>query len=122
MSGSGPRSPLLPGVSQYEVDFVIPRVGIDLPLGIDPFLLFKSRDREYAKLHDLVLGVFNAGIGALRRGARVEASRIFDFPEVPEIGFGYTKSGKKGSGVGTYLSGLIIETLAGSPSLQERGV
>ena len=73
MGGSGPRSPLLPGVSQFEVDFVIPRVGIDLPLGIDPFLLFKSRDREYAKLHDLVLGVFNAGIGALRRGAQVPA-------------------------------------------------
>jgi hypothetical protein len=122
MSGPGPRSPLLPGVSQYEVDFVIPRVGIDLPLGIDPFLLFKSRDREYAKLHDLVLGVFNAGIAALRRGAQADAARIFDFPEVPEIGFGYTKSGKRGSGVGTYLSGLIIETLAGSPSLQERGV
>jgi hypothetical protein len=122
MSDAGSRSPLLPGVSQYAVDFVIPRLGIDLPLGIDPFLLFKSRDREYAELHDLILDVFNAGISALRTGARVEAARIFDFPEVPEIGFGYTNSGKRGSGVGTFLSGLIIETLAGSPSLQERGV
>jgi hypothetical protein len=122
MSGVEPRSPLLPGVSQYEVDFVIPRVGIDLPLGIDPFLLFKSRDREYGQLHNLVLDAFNAGVNALRRGANAEASRIFDFPEVPEIGFGYTRSGKRGSGVGTFLSGLIIETLAGSPGLQERGV
>ena len=39
-----PNTPLLRGISQYEVDFVIPRVGVDLPLGIDPFLLFKSRD------------------------------------------------------------------------------
>lgn len=122
MSSLEPRSPLLPGISQYEVDFVIPRVGIDLPLGIDPFLLFKSRDREYALLHKLVLDAFNAGINALRRGENAKASRIFDFPEVPEIGFGYTKSGKRGSGVGTFLSGLIIETIAGSPGLQERGV
>src|ERR1700674_811113 len=111
MSDTEPRSPLMAGVSQYEVDFVIPRVGIDLPLGIDPFLLFKSRDREYGQLHDLVLDAFNAGVNALRRGAKAEAIRIFDFPEVPEIGFGYTRSGKRGSGVGTYLSALIIETL-----------
>jgi hypothetical protein len=35
---------------------------------------------------------------------------------------GYTVGGKRGSGVGTYLAGLIIETLTGSPSLQERGI
>jgi hypothetical protein len=122
MIDAGPRSPLLVGVSQYDVDFVIPRVGVDLPLGVDPFLLFKSRDPEYRRLHDLVLEAFNSGIRALRRGARAEAARVFDFPEVPEIGFGYTRSGKRGSGVGTHLSELIIETLAGSVSLQERGV
>jgi hypothetical protein len=122
MSATGAQSPLLPGVSQYEVDFVIPRIGIDLPLGIDPFLLFKSRDPGYRRLHDLVLEVFNIGISALRKGALADASRMFDFPEVSEIGLGYTRSGKLGSGVGSYLSGLIVETLVGSPSLQERGI
>jgi hypothetical protein len=117
-----PRAPLLPSVSQYDVDFVIPRVGVDIPVGIDPFLLFKSRDPEYRKLHEMLIGVFNAGIAAVRNGALAEASRILDFPEVAEIGLGYTQRSRRGSGVGTYLSGLIIETLMGSPLLQERGV
>jgi len=47
MSILDPRAPLLPHLSPYQVDFVIPKIGIDLPLGIDPFLLFKSRDSEY---------------------------------------------------------------------------
>ena len=70
----------------------------------------------------MLIGVFNEGIDAVRNGALAEASRIFNFPEVAEIGLGYTQKSRRGSGVGTYLSGLIIETLKGSPLLQERGV
>jgi len=104
------------------VDFVIPLKGVDLPLGIDPFLLFKSRDPEYQELHRLVLDVFNAGIGAVRAGDTDRARSLLTFPEVPEIGFGYTRGSRRGSGVGTRLTDLIIETLSGSPQLVERGV
>lgn len=117
-----PRSSLLPGVSQYEVDFVVPRIGIDLPLAIDPFLLFKSRDSEYHELHKLILAAFNAGIAAVRRGDKRQAKYLFDFPEVSEIGLGYTTKSKRGSGVGSFLTDLILETLESSPMLQERGV
>jgi hypothetical protein len=117
-----PRAPLLPGVSQYDVDFVIPRIGIDVAVGIDPFLLYKSRDSEYRQLHEQLLHAFNAGIAALERGDDAEARRILDFPEVSAIGLGYTQRSKRGSGVGTHLSGLIIETLSGSPELRKRGV
>ncbi len=41
MNTVNPRGLLLPDVSQYEVDFVIPRIGIDVPVGIDPFLYSK---------------------------------------------------------------------------------
>lgn len=122
MSLSNPRARLLPNISQYDVDFVIPRIGIDIPLGIDPFLLFKSRDSEFRELHSLLLGAFNAGIDAVRRGVVSDASRMFDFPEVREIGLGYTQNSRRGSGVGSYLSRLIIETLQGSPMLLARGV
>lgn len=122
MNGTDPRAPLLLGVSQYEVDFVIPRIGVDLPVGIDPFLLYKSRDPEFRKLHGLLVSLFNLGIAAIKEGALEEAKRIFDFPEVSPVGLGYARSSKRGSGVGTYLSGLIVETLVASPTLQERGV
>lgn len=119
---SKPTDPLLEGVSQYDVDFVIPRIGIDLPLGIDPFLMFKSRDEELRRLHQIIIGHFNAGIRAVSSGRLDLADEIFDFPEVAAIGLGYTKSGKRGSGLGGYLRDLIIETLKASPGLQERGV
>ncbi len=122
MNAADPRAPLLPGISQYQVDFVIPRVGVDVPVGIDPFLLYKSRDAEYRKLHQLLLGSFNAGIDAVRRRSLDEATRIFDYPEVAPIGLGYTRASKRGSGVGSRLSRLIIDTLLASPALQERGV
>ncbi len=117
-----PHAPLLHGISQYDVDFVIPRVGVDTPLGIDPFLLYKSRDAEYGQLHALLLAAFNNGIEAVRSGATARARTIFDFPEVAAIGFGYTQGGKRGSGVGSHMTTLILETLQGSPGLQERGV
>src|SRR5215469_15299515 len=119
---SGPSSPLIRGVSQYDVDFVIPRVGIDLPVGIDPFLLYKSRDPEFRRLHAELLATFNFGIASIRDGKANDAYRILDFPEVSAIGMGYSRRGKRGSGVGTYLSKLIVETILGSPSLQERGI
>ena len=122
MNDTDPRTPLIPGVSQYDVDFVIPKVGQDIPVGIDPFLLYKSRDPVYRRLHLQLLDTFNLGITAVRGNKLNEANQIFDFPEVSAIGMGYTQGGKRGSGVGTYLAGLIIETVVGSPSLQERGI
>jgi hypothetical protein len=74
-----PRALLIQGISQYDVDFVIPRIGVDTPVGIDPFLLYKSRDLEYRQLHDLLLAAFNSGIDAVRRGLTVRASAVFDF-------------------------------------------
>jgi hypothetical protein len=117
-----PRALLLRNVSQYEVDFVIPRIGVDVPVGIDPFLLYKSRNPEYRKLHEILLGAFNAGIDAVELGAIADARQILDFPEVSAIGMGYTRNSKQGSGVGTHLTNLIVETLLGSPSLRESGV
>lgn len=119
---SNANSPLLSNISQFEVDFVIPRVGIDLPIGIDPFLLFKSRDPELSELHSLILSAFNKGIEFVHAGDIEKAQKLLNFPEVSEIGLGYTKKGKRGAGVGIFLAQLIIETLLDSPALQERGV
>ena len=116
------NTPMLQEVSQFEVDFVIPRWGIDLPIGIDPFLLFKSRDPILADLHDKILTVFNTGVSFIRDNQLDKARDVFLFPEVSEIGMGYTKKGKRGSGVGTYLTELIVQTLMDAPLLVERGI
>jgi hypothetical protein len=122
VSGDDAATPLLTGVSQFDVDFVIPRAGIDLPVGIDPFLLYKSRDHGLLALHQQLLDAFNTGIDAIRHRDAASARVLFDYPEVAEIGFGYTHRGKRGSGVGSHLTDVIIETLTHSPALQHRGI
>jgi hypothetical protein len=113
---------LIEGISQYEVDFVIPYVGADIPLGIDPFLLYKSRDPKFAKLHSQVLDAFNYGVNLVRHKKFREAENHFKYPEVKEIGFGYSKTTKEGAGVGEYLTSLIIQSLNDSPDLLARGI
>src|SRR6266496_2443100 len=102
MTAADRRAPWLPNVSQYEVDFVIPRLGVDVPVGIDPFLLYKSRDSEYRQLHESLIDAFNVGLDAVRRNVLTEARTLFDFPEVSAIGLGYTEKSKRGSGVGSH--------------------
>ena len=122
LSESDSHLPLFKDITQSEVDFVIPRLGVDIPLGIDPFLLYKSRNSTFSQLHDMILKAFNAGIQALREGKSENARYLFDFPEVHEIGFGYSRRSKRGSGVGDFLASLIIETLENSSAFLERGV
>lgn len=108
--------------TQSEVDFVIPDLSTDQPLSIDPFLLFKSRDQRLRELHDRLLSIFGQGIRLFREGDRAALDRLIDFPEVDEIGFGYSQEKIRGSGLGRHLNALLAETLAASPDLQARGL
>lgn len=108
--------------TQAEVDFVIPDLTVDLPLSIDPFLLYKSRDEYLRGLHDRLLAIFNNGIRSYREGNLDELDLLIDFPEVDEIGFGYSDRSIRGRGLGTQLNRLLTTTLRVSPELQERGL
>jgi len=74
----------------------------DLPLFIDPFLLFNSDDKIYKELHDTIIKY----VTFLRD--KSEAGQIkpgllrswFYFPEVTQNWLGYSKSGNKGRGLG----------------------
>src|SRR5438105_6155213 len=108
--------------TQSEVDFVIPNLTADLPLCIDPFLLYKSKDESLRRLHQNLLSIFNQGVQYYREGRRKDLDRLIDFPEVDAIGFGYSEGRIKGSGLGDQLNQLLTETLAASEPLQERGL
>ena len=49
----------------------------------------------------------------MRSSALQRARTLFDFPEVAAIGFGYTQGGKRGSGVGSYMTTFILGDTAG---------
>jgi hypothetical protein len=108
--------------TQTEVDFVIPQLDKDLPLCIDPFLLYKSRDISLCQLHGQLLSLFNSGIVLFRTAKERELAQLIDFPEVNEIAFGYGETAARGSGLGEQLNKLLTETLVACEPLQNRGL
>lgn len=75
----------------------------DLPLFIDPFLLFNSKKPEYRKLHEDMIRYLRflrrkAEEGAIDRGL-IDA--WFTFREVKQNWLGFSKTGNSGSGLGT---------------------
>lgn len=74
----------------------------DLPLFIDPFLLFNSRKPEYQELHQSIIQYLKF----LRDKAidtNVDDALLrywYCFPEVKQNWFGFTENGNEGSGLG----------------------
>ncbi len=74
----------------------------DLPLFIDPFLLFNSEKAEYQQLHNDILKYMIFLRDAVAAG-RINDDLVnawFLFPEVKQSWFGFSLSGNGGSGLG----------------------
>jgi hypothetical protein len=74
----------------------------DLPLFIDPFLLFTSEKDEYRKLHDGIITYLRflrdrATDGGVNDGL---LQAWYMFPEVKELWLGFSLKGNNGSGLG----------------------
>jgi hypothetical protein len=109
-------------LSQAEVDFVIPDLAVDIPVCIDPFLLYKSRDESLRLLHEGLLAVFRHAFSLYEASDRKSLDRLIDFPEVNAIGFGYTRGGIHGSGLGWHLNQLVVDLLQSSEEVRARGL
>ncbi|MEP7218965.1 MAG: hypothetical protein ABI876_08600 [Bacteroidota bacterium] len=84
----------------------------DLPLFVDPFLLFNSEKGEHRKLHDEILRY----VGFLRGKAdtNIRPGLIdywFTFPEVRQNWFGYSMKGNRGSGLGKDFARALNQNL-----------
>jgi len=74
----------------------------DLPLFIDPFLLFNSKKAEYRKLHDQVIE-YLVFLRDKARAGNVSEPMLrswYCFPEVKQTWLGFSETGNKGSGLG----------------------
>jgi hypothetical protein len=109
-------------LSQRDVDFVVPRLDADLPLAIDPFLLYKAKRADLQQAHRDLVAMFESAFDAFRQGDEARARDLVRFPEVREIRFGYAEQSIQGAGVGEVLSGLTIDVLRTSPALLNRGI
>lgn len=74
----------------------------DLPLFVDPFLLFNSKDQTYQKLHEDIITYVRFLRDQSVRG-RVDAGTMqswFIFSEIRQNWLGYSKTNNRGSGLG----------------------
>ncbi len=85
----------------------------DLPLFIDPFLLFNSKKRRYRNLHEQIV----AYLRFLRDKAELDEipagllSAWFRFPEVSQTWLGFSRSGNSGTGLGPEFAAALHQNL-----------
>ena len=84
----------------------------DLPVFIDPFLLFASKEAEYVELHELIVKhLINLKVFAVDN-ANVNL-KLFQFPEVKQNWLGFCKWGNNGKGLGPKFARDLIEAFSG---------
>lgn len=84
----------------------------DLPLFVDPFLLFNSRKREYQRLHEEVIDYLRFLKAESAEGlSDARLKRLFTFPEVKQNWFGFSLVGNKGRGPGLKFARSLNQNL-----------
>lgn len=107
-------------LNQDVVNFAIPFVNEDIPLFLDPFLLWKSPSQQDNSLHADIINAFNA-LGVLY-GTDPESavSTLIELSECEEVGLGSSKT-RKGTKIGKKLAIDILETFKSIPQLKKSG-
>lgn len=106
--------------SQEEVDFAIPFLDEDIPLYIDPFLLWKSPSQQDNSLHTTIVNSFNY-LGNLFIKDEEKAIKILiNISECNEIGFGNSKN-KQGIKIGRKLAYNILDLFKNIPQINKQG-
>jgi len=98
-------------IPQAELDFAIPFLDEDIPLYLDPFLLWKSPSIQDKGLHQIMLGAFN-NLGTLCRNGKSEdaANQLIAASECNEVGLG-TSAKKTGKRIGSDKAIDILRNL-----------
>lgn len=84
----------------------------DLPLFIDPMLIFNSEKREYKKLHEKIIKYFHFLYKKSQEGLSSKELRAwFEFNEVPNNWLGYSMIGNKGTALGKQYARFLYENI-----------
>lgn len=110
-------------IRQDEVDFVVPHLREDLPLYLDPFLLWKSERPEYRSLHAAMLSFVEQVRLHVIGGRTIKARQLLaEVSEPSELGLGYAAGTKRGSALGPSTISAIIGMMAQIPQLEASGL
>ena len=106
---------------QSKLDFAIPFFDEDIPLHVDPFLLWNSPSQQDQSLHTSVVNSFNHLNFLLHRGKESEAREVLILAsECGEIGLGHSKK-RKGSRIGAAKAEEILGLFRDIPEYERHG-
>lgn len=106
---------------QEEVDFAIPFLEEDIPLYLDPFLMWKSPSMADNSLHAIISNSFNHLGHLVRKDREKEAAEILKrASECSEVGLG-TSANKDGLRIGDKTASSILALFQTIPQLSEGG-
>lgn len=106
---------------QSDVDFAIPFMDEDIPLYVDPFLLWKSPSQMDNMLHNGILSAFNNLGRMYMDGKSNEAvTNLVLLSECDEVGLGFSKT-RRGRTISNDVAKDILELFKTIPQIQQYG-
>ena len=108
-------------IPQSEIDFAIPFFDEDLPLYVDPFLLWKSPSQQDQALHTSMINSFNHLNFLMHHGREGEAGEILIIAsECEEVGLGHSMK-RKGKRIGDGKANEILSLFKDIPEYSRYG-
>lgn len=107
--------------TQEEVDFAIPFLDEDIPLYLDPFLLWKSPSLQDNSLHTAVTNSFNHLGNLFNKGQEKDSINILiKSSECYEVGLGDSKT-RIGKPIGEKLAYIVLSLYRDIPQINKSG-
>ncbi len=107
--------------AQADIDFAIPFLDEDVPLYVDPFLLWRSPSQQDNSLHTALVNSFNRQNWLLHKGREKEAiENLIIASECDEVGLGVS-SNRKGKRIGEGTARQILELFRRIPEYAKFG-
>ncbi|MBI2275613.1 MAG: hypothetical protein HYU70_17610 [Bacteroidetes bacterium] len=106
---------------QEEIDFAIPFLDEDIPLYVDPFLLWKINSQQDNSLHTSLVNSFNQLGHLYVNGKEEEATKILvELSECNEVGLGNSIK-RKGKRIGDKTANEILSLFKSIPQVNKQG-
>ncbi|WP_138679311.1 hypothetical protein [Candidatus Accumulibacter phosphatis] len=107
--------------SQAELDFVIQFLDEDLPLYLDPFLLWKSPSQQDQALHTSITNSFNhLNYLSKKNKTDVAIETLVELSECSEVGLGLSKS-RRGVRIGRDQAAEVLRLFETIPEYSQFG-
>jgi hypothetical protein len=106
---------------QAQADFAIPFLDEDIPLYLDPFLLWRSPSLQDQALHTSLINSFNHLGWLVKQGRRHEAVQLLiNLSECDEVGLGVSRT-REGHRIGAGTAGDILDLFHDIPDYYKCG-